>query len=59
MVYFTYRDNATGTASGGGVLDDGQRIKMWSGHNIHRFMLNDSGAVDGKLVCGGVTVPMS
>lgn len=59
VVYFTYRDNQTGTATGGGFLDDARAVRMWSGHNIHQFIINDSGDINARLMCGDTEVPIS
>lgn len=58
VAYFAYQDVVTGTATGQGVLSDGSRLRMWSGHNIQQFIQNQTGDVDARLMCGEVPVPI-
>ncbi len=59
IAYFIYQDGVTGTTKGQGLLDDGRRLRMWSGHNIQQFIQNQSGDLDARLMCGDLPVPIS
>ncbi len=59
IAFFTSQDNATGTASGFGALDDGSPLRVWSGHNIRQFLINKTGDVDTRLKCGDMDIPVS
>ncbi len=55
---YTSQDSATGTTTGFGKLSDGTGMRVWTGHNIAQFMINQSGDVDTGLECHGVAVPL-
>ena len=55
---YTAQDSATGTGTGFGKLNDGTSMRVWTGHNIAQFMINQSGDVDTGLECHGVPVPI-
>lgn len=57
--YFTSLDGPTGTAIGRGMLSDGRPFRMWSGHQIRQFLINESGDVNARLMCADVPVPIS
>jgi hypothetical protein len=57
--FFTYQDSLTGTATGHGLTDRLGRIRVWSGHNIRQFVINDTGTVDPLLMCGDLAIPIS
>ncbi|MEM1066183.1 MAG: hypothetical protein AAGJ74_11840 [Pseudomonadota bacterium] len=59
IAFFTYQDSYTGTATGQGMTDDLQRIRIWSGHNIKQFLRNQTGEVDPQLMCGDEVIPIS
>jgi hypothetical protein len=57
--FFTYQDSLTGTATGHGLTDRLGRVRVWSGHNIRQFVINETGAIDPLLMCGDHAIPIS
>ncbi len=58
VVLFTYQDHTTGTTTGRGATSDGRGLRVWSGHNIRRYIEQQSGSVDAQLMCGTSVVPL-
>lgn len=56
---YTAQDAQTGTATGFGKMNDGTTLRVWTGHNIAQFMVNETGDVNTGLECYGVPVPIS
>jgi hypothetical protein len=57
--FFTYQDSLTGTATGHGLTDRLGWVRVWSGHNIRQFVMNETGVVDPLLMCGDLAIPIS
>ena len=58
-VLFTYQDSLTGTATGRGMTNRGQMIRVWSGNNIRAFLSRETGRPDARLMCGEREIPIS
>ncbi len=58
-VFFTYQDSLTGTATGRGMTNRGQMIRVWSGNNIRAFLSHETGRPDARLMCGEREIPIS
>jgi hypothetical protein len=59
VVLYTSIDPPTGTVTGYGQTSDGQQIRAWSGHEIRQFLVNETGDVNARLMCGTVEIPLS
>ena len=55
---FVSQDNMTGTATGHGTMSNGTGLQMWSGRNIQQFIINQTGNVNARLMCGEVEIPL-
>lgn len=58
-VIFHYQDGNTGTVKGFGITNRGTRIKAWSGHYIQDFINAENGALNTRLMCGEIEIPLS
>ncbi len=58
LVLFTYQDHVTGTTTGRGATNEGQGLRVWSGHNIRQYVEQQSGSVDAQLMCGSSLIPL-
>ena len=56
VVFFTYQDSYTGTATGKGRIDDDDAVTMMSGHNVPEYLMRTTG--NEKFFCGGREVPI-
>lgn len=59
IAYFTYIDGDTGTVIGHGTTSDGQAIQLWSGQQIQQFLINETGDINARLMCGNAEIPLS
>jgi hypothetical protein len=57
--YFTYLHMPTGTATGRGLTNRGQSLRVWAGHEIRAFLRAETGAPDPKLFCNTQEIPIS
>ncbi len=58
-VFFFYQDSLTGTATGHGITNSGNKIQVWAGQNIKAYISKETGQVDPKLLCGTTEIPIS
>ncbi|MES0825680.1 hypothetical protein [Ruegeria sp. SCP11] len=55
--FFTYQHAETGTASGIGLLSNGEAFQVWSGANVDQFLINRYGDVDAGALCQSFAKP--
>ncbi len=59
VVFYTSIDPRTGTVIGHGSTTDHQQVDAWSGQQIKQFLINETGDVDARLMCGKTEIPIS
>lgn len=55
--FFTYQHPETGTASGLGMLSNGESFHVWSGTNVDQFLVNKYGDIDTSALCQSFAKP--
>lgn len=58
-VFFTYQQEQTGTAQGVGETSTWDSLRVWSGRNIRQFVADEAGNLNGNLLCGDTSMPIS
>ena len=56
VVFFTFQDFATGTATGKGHISNGDTVTMMSGQNVPEYLMHTTG--NEKFYCSGREVPV-